>query len=89
MCNYILHDGLHIVYFFSVALVIIIYRTDNQDKGYFWLSYECADTQFFQFIMQDNSAYDNEYQLGYYCGAAVNVDKSANIFTAKSDEEIT
>lgn len=63
--------------------------TDNQDKGYFWLSYECADTQFFQFIMQDNSAYDNEYQLGYYYGAAVNVDKSANIFTAKSDEEIT
>ena len=39
--------------------------------------------------MQDNSAYDNEYQLGYYYGAAVNVDKSANIFTAKSDEEIT
>lgn len=63
--------------------------TDNQDKGYFWLSYECTDTQFFQFIMQDNSAYDNEYQLGYYYGAAVNVDKSANIFTAKSDEEIT
>ena len=63
--------------------------TDNQDKGYFWLSYECAGTQFFQFIMQDNSAYDNEYQLGYYYGAAVNVDKSANIFTAKSDEEIT
>lgn len=26
VCNYILHDGLHIVYFFSVALVIIIYR---------------------------------------------------------------
>lgn len=26
VCNYILHDGLHIVYFFSVALVIIIYQ---------------------------------------------------------------
>ena len=39
--------------------------------------------------MQDNSAYDNEYQLGYYCGTAVDVNKSANVFTAKSDEEIT
>ena len=63
--------------------------SDYQDNGYFWISYECSGTQFYQFIMQNNSAYDNEYQLGYYYGAAVNVDKSANIFTAKSDEEIT
>ncbi len=63
--------------------------TDNQDKGYFWLSYECADTQFFQFTMQDNSVYDNEYQLAYYYINAANVDKSANVFTANSNEEIT
>ena len=63
--------------------------SDYQDNGYFWISYECSGTQFYQFIMQDNSAYDNEYQLGYYYGTAVNVNKSANIFTAKSDEEIT
>lgn len=63
--------------------------SDYQDNGYFWISYECSGTQFYQFIMQDNSAYDNEYQLGYYYGTAVDVNKSANVFTAKSDEEIT
>ncbi|QCT07305.1 leucine-rich repeat protein [Ruminococcus bovis] len=63
--------------------------TEYQDNGYFWLSYECTDTQFFQFIMQDNTTYDNEYQLGYYYETAVDVDKSANVFTANSNEEIT
>ena len=33
VCNYILHDGLHIVYFFSVALVIIIYHAYKVKGG--------------------------------------------------------
>lgn len=33
-CNYILHRGLHIVYFFSVALVIIICRVPTSMNLY-------------------------------------------------------
>ncbi len=58
------------------------------DNGYFWISYESYQLSYSQFIMQDNSKYDNEYQLAYYYNNtnSANVSKAANIFTAQSDE---
>lgn len=65
---------------------------DSQDKGYFWISYESYDLQFNQFIMQDNSEYDNEYQHGFNFSdgwAGMDIPENANVFTADSDEQIT
>ena len=58
------------------------------DNGYIWISYESCNLIYGQFIMQDNSRFDNEYQLAYYYNSenSVNVNKAANIFTAESDE---
>lgn len=64
----------------------------SQDNGYFWLSYESYGLQFNQFIMQDNSEYDNEYQHGFSFSdgwAGMSISENANVFTANSDEEIT
>lgn len=65
---------------------------DSQDKGYFWISYESYDLQFNQFIMQDNSEYDNEYQHGFNFSdgwAGMDIPENANVFTADSNEQIT
>ena len=60
------------------------------DSGYIWISYESYNLYYSQFIMQDNSAYDNAYQLGYYYGqTSANVPKSADVYTASSDEILT
>lgn len=41
-CNYILHRGLHIVYFFSVALVIIICPPEGQPAWLYSVTYNAT-----------------------------------------------
>lgn len=63
---------------------------DYGDEGYIWISYESCNLDYSQFIMQDNSSFDNEYQHGFYyyynMGGIMNIPKAANVFTAESDE---
>ena len=62
-CNYILHRGLHIVYFFSVALVIII--CPPSDEG----AVDCKLTER-QFTFYKSTEGGKNYKLdeliGYY-----------------------
>lgn len=64
----------------------------DENDGYIWISYETFGLDFAQYIMQDNSEYDNEYQNGFNFSSSklsANVQENANIFTANTDEEIT
>ncbi len=59
-------------------------------EGYFWMSYETEIREFAQFEIQSAENVDNIYQIEVMpaytlCGEL----SAANVFTAKSDEEIT
>lgn len=59
------------------------------NDGYIWISYDTTNLAFSQYIMQDNNAYDNEYQNCFVTqGYGYNYEGAANVFTAQSDEQL-
>lgn len=59
------------------------------NDGYIWISYDTTNLAFSQYIMQDNNAYDNEYQNCFVTqGYGYNYEGAANVFTAQSNEQL-
>ncbi len=61
---------------------------DEEYTGYFWVSYETDASEISQFEMQSTDKLDNIYQHQVEGRSFLEVDSAANIFTAKSEEEL-
>lgn len=62
--------------------------TDENYKGYFWVSYENHSNGLGQFEMQSSDSFDNIYQHQFTSTEYHTVSSAANIFTAESNEKI-